>query len=115
MKASDFKNQPLTVEEMDAPMGITGLYQVIDYLGNVIADNIKDRPTAKAIAALPDTLKRLERLEEVSKKAMAVMERAYAQVEVFHARMGEQSNSGNQLKADLFEVYGNLKTALEDE
>lgn len=64
---SELKNTPWTVVEQDTPQGITGIYEVEDYLGNVVAASITDRPTAKAIASLPDTLKRLKELEEVIK------------------------------------------------
>lgn len=60
MKASELKNTPWTVVEQDTPQGITGIYEVEDYLGNVVAASITDRPTARAIASLPDTLKELE-------------------------------------------------------
>lgn len=62
MKASDLKNTPWEAEK-DFNYG----FIVWDCNDKIVADHIGDEPTAKAIASLPDTLKRLEELEEVIK------------------------------------------------
>lgn len=64
MKASELKNTPFNVEFIDnnPDTGEGGQWAVSDNEGTFIAFT-DDEPTAKAIAALPDTLARLERLE----------------------------------------------------
>lgn len=66
MKASDLNNTPWTAKKRkDYPLG----WEVKDSVGWSMATMI-DEPTAKAIAALPETLKRLERLEEAARRAI---------------------------------------------
>lgn len=96
MKASELKNMPWEIQRdfESEKVWPAPFYEVLGNDGTTIAYML-DEPTAKAIASLPDTLKRLEELEEAAKAILNNW---------FHG-------DGKTRVADLM---NNLKKALEE-